>query len=88
MSRDTDPAVMQEYRRRLLALPPEKRIRMACGMFQSAKELVLADLRRSGLRRGELRAALFRRFYGSEFSAEDREALAERLARTPERASR
>ena len=66
---DTPEKVSLEYRNRLMALPPERRIAMACEMFGTAKALARANLIQNGVTgEREIRRQLFLRFYGSEFS--------------------
>ena len=62
-----------EYRKRIMALSPERRLAMACSMFQTAKSLARAGILQSGpLPESEVRRQLFLRFYGSEFTIEER----------------
>ncbi|MBM4116398.1 hypothetical protein FJ251_01465 [bacterium] len=60
---DTPRHVQEIYRRQIMALTPEERLRMASSLFDTARALVLA-----GLPPGEEpRRALFLRFYGHDF---------------------
>ncbi len=70
---DTRPEVAQIYRELLLSKSPAERLTMGAGMFMTAKEFALADLRRQGIE--DLRAGLFLRFYGHEFEPEERERI-------------
>jgi len=70
---DTSPDMVAEYRRRIMALSPERRLAMACEMFQTAKALARAGILQNGpLPECEVRRQLFLRFYGSEFDEEER----------------
>ena len=75
--KDTSAEVEQIYRELLLARSPAVRLAMGADMFTTAKELALADLRRQGVR--DLRAALFLRFYGTDFEPAECERILERL---------
>lgn len=73
MSKDTHPEIEAEYRRRLMALEPGERAAMACRMFDDAKTIVLAGLKdRDSMSVGEIRVYLFERFYGRDFSDEEK----------------
>ena len=74
--RDTDPAVAAEYRRMLLPLAPGRRMAMACAMFQTAKAMARAgNLSNGPLPESEVRRQLFLRFYGRDFSPEERDRI-------------
>jgi hypothetical protein len=63
-----------------MALPPGRRVAMACEMFQTAKALARAGILQNGpLPEVEIRCRLFLQFYGSDFSAEDRTRILESL---------
>jgi len=73
---DTDPVVAAEYRRMLMALSPGQRVAMACSMFQTAKALARAGILQNGpLPESEVRRQLFLRFYGREFTEEQRDSI-------------
>jgi hypothetical protein len=76
---DTPRHLQEHYRREIMALPPEARLRMASEMFDTARALVLA-----GLPVGtEPHRALFLRFYAQDFpdpAARERILAALRLA--------
>lgn len=64
---DTSPEMQELYRKKLLELSPEARLLMASGMFDAARELVLASLP-DGLSETEIKRHLLRRFYGEEYA--------------------
>ena len=78
---DTDRAVDEQYRRRLLCLLPGERIQMASGMFDAARTLIRGRLLRESPRLSEadLRVLLFEQIYGREFSDEARRRITEAL---------
>jgi hypothetical protein len=77
---DTPRHVQERYRRQIMALAPEERLRMVSSLFDTARALVLA-----GLPPGvEPRRALFLRFYGQDFpDPAQRERILAALAWTP-----
>lgn len=60
---ETTPEFAKLVRERLLALPPEERVRMCADMFETARALVEASLP-PGLDEIERRRRICRRFYG------------------------
>ena len=72
--KDTPPEVEAVYRKMLMARSPVERLAMATGMFEAAKKLALAGLRAQygGLSPADLREKLFLRFYGDEYSEEEK----------------
>jgi len=79
---DTPPEVERRYHALLMALPAERRLRMAASMSTTARTLVLASAltRDPGASEAELRQALFLRFYGDDFTPRDRERILAWLA--------
>lgn len=62
---DTDPEVAELVRQRLMERSGVERIRMASGMFDAAKAMVLASFP-AGLTEIEVKRRLCERFYGDE----------------------
>ena len=81
MSRDTPPDVEARFDALLAARSGPERVRMMSEMFDTARALVLADLRRSRglMTEGETRQALFERLYYDDFDDEERHRILERL---------
>ncbi len=81
--KDTQVEVEQKYREMLLARSGEERLRIGCSMHATAQALVRAFVLAENplASPGELRRALFLRFYGHEFDASARERIAARLDR-------
>ena len=79
---DTPPAVMEVYRRLLLARSGEERLLMGGEMFDAARTLARAGLLATGgaVDAGETRARLFMRLYGSDFDRQTAAKIAARLA--------
>ncbi len=73
MTTDTPAEIQARYEAMLMAVSPARRLEMACGMFATAKALALVGVRLECGRRSaaEEREALFLRFYGQDFSADE-----------------
>lgn len=74
---DTDSAVQQLYRQKIMERSGIERLRMGDGMFASARAIALAGL--SGVREEEKPFELFLRFYGNDFSAEQKKQIKKSL---------
>jgi len=74
---DTDPEVERKFVAMLLERSGEERLKMGCSMHATAQALVRASvLEKDPLASPvTLRRALFLRFYGHEFDAEEREKI-------------
>lgn len=74
---DTPAHVDRLYRDMLLARSGEERMRMGFSMYTTARAFVLASLRERepAASPARVRQALFLRFYGPEFKAEEREKI-------------
>lgn len=80
---DTSPDVASRYRAMLLARSPSDRVVMACGMFDTARALVLASLPAPATQ-ADRRIHLFVRTYGAEFDRETAARVVDRLRRLDE----
>jgi hypothetical protein len=78
---DTAPDVASRYRALLLERTPMERLIMACGMFDTARQLMIAGIRADhpGISDIELRVRIFERTYGADFGPEERRRLIARL---------
>ena len=74
---DTPEHVERLYNEMLLSRTPLERLRMASRMYDSAKKLVIAGIRDRNphLTLSQLRAHLFLRMYGSDFTRAEREKI-------------
>lgn len=75
---DTTPEMMAQYRAMVLARPPGgARFKIASDLFDITRSLMIAGIRaaRPGITDSELRKELFLRYYGEEFSPEQRERI-------------
>jgi len=77
---DTGKAIQLQYRKRLLGLKPEERVKMACRMFSTARALVKAgdsaDINSASVRG---RTSLFLKTYGKDFDAATRNRIIAQL---------
>jgi hypothetical protein len=74
---DTLAKVEQRYREMLLSKSPAERLKMASRMYDSARKLVIAGIlkERGHLDTPRLRAQLFLRMYGNDFSTTEKERI-------------
>lgn len=68
--KDTSPEIQEIYHTMLMARTGLERLCMGCDLFSTSRELVISVLNRKDTE--EIRAQLFLRFYGSEFTAAER----------------
>ncbi len=74
---DTSPDSARLYREMLMSRSGAERLRMGGDLFMAARFLALAGLRAESP--DDLPARLFLRFYGRDFSSEQRAAIVERI---------
>lgn len=80
---DTTPEMEARYRAMWMARPPGgERLRIATEMFDLTRSLLIAGIRaaRPDITEVELRQELFLRYYGDEFSPEQREKILAAIA--------
>jgi len=82
---DTPEKIKQLYMQMLMSKSPSERFMMAVGMFDAAKNLVVAGISREkpGINEGQLRAEIFLKMYGNEFSPPEKERIIRKLTITP-----
>jgi hypothetical protein len=75
--KDTSDAMERRYRRMLLRLSGEERLKMGCSMHATAQALVRASALAAdpSASPSSLRRVLFLRFYGREFDAATRKRI-------------
>ena len=81
--KDTSPEMDARYRAMVQARPPGgARFKIASDMFDITRGLLIAGIRaaRPDITEGELRQELFLRYYGDEFSPEQRERILAAIA--------
>ena len=81
---DTPETVQNLYRMLLMRRSGSERLQMGCAMFDTARTLARASLRRHSHNEHELRVRLFVRTYGGDFDAETVQRISEWLS-TPHR---
>ena len=80
---DTSPEMEARYRAMVQARPPGgARFKIASDMFDLTRSLLIAGIRaaRPDITEVELRQVLFLRYYGDEFSPEQREKILAAIA--------
>jgi hypothetical protein len=79
---DTSTGIEQRYREMLMSKSPAERLKMASRMFDSARKLVMAGiLKEEGhIDTLRLRAQLFLRMYGNDFTAAKREKIIKKIS--------
>jgi hypothetical protein len=85
VSADTPPDVEVSFDALLARRSGSDRVRMVSEMFETARALAIADIRRvrPDISDTDLRLQLFDRFYGDEWSNAERADLRARLAGRP-----
>jgi hypothetical protein len=80
---DTSVEIMARYRAMLLARSGEERVKMGFSMNATVRTLIRASVlaKDPHASPSTVRRALFLRFYGHEFAAEERERILARLGR-------
>ena len=78
---DTQATIEQHYKEMLLSRSPSERLKMASRMFDSGRKLVISGILkgRQHLDTSRLRAQLFLRMYGNDFTAADRERIIRKI---------
>lgn len=71
---DTSPEMDSRYRAMIMQRSGEKRLKMGCAMFDTARALMKAGILEQNPKASpaEIRRALFVQLYGHEFDAESR----------------
>jgi hypothetical protein len=74
---DTHPDIAARFREMMMRKSGEQRLRMGCSMHESVKQIVRSAICESHpeITEAEMRREIFLRFYGHEFSRDDRERL-------------
>ena len=81
MINDTHPKIRQLYNKRLLSKSPLERLRMASGMYDSAKALATSGIinEKEKLDSAQLRRELFLRMYKNDFLDIDIERIMKKI---------
>jgi hypothetical protein len=74
---DTHPDVAIQFRDLLMSKSGQERLFMGCSMYDAAKQIVRSAIcnNRPGITDDEMKKEIFLRFYGKEFSRDDREKV-------------
>ncbi|KPL03851.1 MAG: hypothetical protein AMJ73_05160 [candidate division Zixibacteria bacterium SM1_73] len=78
---DTQAKIEQRYQEMMLSRTPLERLKMASRMYDSGRKLVISGILkgRPHLDISRLRAQLFLRMYGSDFTATDTERIIKKI---------
>lgn len=78
---NTSAKIEQRYREMILHRSPLERLKMASRMYDSVRKLVISGILKGGpnLDTSRLRAQLFLRMYGDDFSAAEREKIIKKI---------
>jgi len=71
---DTHPIIEKEFRKRLIALPPEIRMEIASHMFGVCRDMILASFSKI-LTGVELKLSLFERIYAHDFTEKQQQEI-------------
>jgi hypothetical protein len=79
---DTSTRIEQRYTEMLMSKSPVERLKMTSRMFDSARKLVMAGIlkERGHIETPRLRAQLFLRIYGHDFTAAEREEIIKKIS--------
>ena len=79
---DTHPDAAERYARALMSKSPAERLRMACSMFDAARILAEAHIRsrQPDITPRGLKRQLFLRFYGSDFTDDEKRRILESIS--------
>jgi hypothetical protein len=80
---DTATEVAERYRALILQRSASDRLKMACGMFDCARQLMLAGIkaRWPDIPDTELRVRVFERMYGRDYTPDEHDRIAACLRR-------
>ena len=76
--KDTSKEVLDLQNQMFNKLEPQQRLEMMLSMFETARQIVLSSLPK-GLSPKEIKKQLFLRFYGDDFSEEDKNRIIESI---------
>ena len=78
---DTPQIVEERYHRLLMQKTGEERLRMGCSMFDAAREIVKSSILSEfpDISPRQMRQKIFLRFYGKDFSQEQKEEILKEL---------
>ncbi|KPK90390.1 hypothetical protein AMJ80_08445 [bacterium SM23_31] len=78
---DTPAKIEQRYKEMLLSKSPLARLKMASRMYDSGRKLVMSGILKESphLDKSQLRAHLFLRMYGNDFTDNERERIIKKI---------
>jgi len=80
---DTSTKIESIYLEKIAQISPEERLSMACQMYQTGRDLVIAGImaEHPGLSDSELKIHLFKRIYGPDFTPVIQETIIKSISR-------
>ena len=74
---DTHPEITVRYRNMMMHKSGEQRLRMGCSMYDASRQIVRSAIleRNADITEAEMKREIFLRFYGHEFSRDERDRL-------------
>ena len=74
---DTSASMTSKYNKLIMAKSKQARLRMGCSMFDTAKKIVRSAILNQNpkITAGRMKAELFLRFYGGEFSVAEQKKI-------------
>jgi hypothetical protein len=81
---DTTPEIAEKIREMIRAKSPSERAMMGCSMYETSRYLVTRGILEQNpmISKAELRKELFLKFYGSDFTLEEKERILKHLEET------
>ena len=78
---DTPAKIEQRYKEMLLSKSPQERLKMASRMYDSGRKLVMSGILkdRQHINASQLRAHLFLRMYGNDFTDNEIERIIKKI---------
>lgn len=79
---DTSPEILARFHYMIMKKSPEERLLMGCSMFDTAKQIVTHSLieQHPQLDFEQMKGEIFLRFYGMDFSQDDKKRILKALS--------
>lgn len=79
--RDTTPAIEEKIREMLMKKTPQERLKMGGSMFETSQFLIATGILQNNptISDKDLRKEVFLRFYGNDFSSDERDKILKHL---------
>jgi len=79
---DTHPDIARKFQELMMSKSGEQRLLMGCSMYDTAKRIVQSSLasQQPGITARQMREGIFSRFYGHEFTQDEKQKILSALA--------